>query len=547
MKILNARQMREIDRLTVERCGIPWSILMETAGSRVVEAIVELIGPVAGRYIAVLCGKGNNGGDGAVIARQLWMRGASVDAFLFGRIDETKGEARVNFEILHRISEGKGGNEHPSSDLFFYEDASVEQVDMGYDVVVDAIFGAGLSRPVEGIHAEAIETIRMIRGHETSLIVSVDIPSGLSSDQGAPIGIHVDADLTVSFTAPKPGNVLSPACRSNGDLIIASIGTPDWLIDRESGSSLNLVEEGMVSSWLRDTVRPVDAHKGAVGDVLLVAGSRGKTGAAALASAATLRAGAGLVTVATAMSAQTLLVGQVLPEVMTEPLEETREGSISHSALDRALELTQPRTVLAIGPGLSSADPETREFVRQLLTQRRLPVILDADGLNAVAPWPADLRASDDLPIIVTPHPGEMARLTGLSNSEVTSDRLAVARDFARRSGAVTVLKGSRTIIASPDGDLFVNATGNPGMATAGSGDVLTGLLAGLLAQRPGDPLGAAIAAVYLHGLAGDLAARQSGIRSLIASDITGHLSEAFLLIGGTPEHGDLNFIKRII
>ncbi|QQS45598.1 MAG: NAD(P)H-hydrate dehydratase [Acidobacteriota bacterium] len=547
MKILNARQMREIDRLTVERCGIPWSILMETAGSRVVEAIVERIGPVAGRYIAVLCGKGNNGGDGAVIARQLWMRGASVDAFLFGRIDETKGEARVNFEILHRISEGKGGNEHPSSDLFFYEDASVEQVDMGYDVVVDAIFGAGLSRPAEGIHAEAIETIRMIRGHETSLIVSVDIPSGLSSDQGAPIGIHVDADLTVSFTAPKPGNVLSPACRSNGDLIIASIGTPDWLIDRESGSSLNLVEEGMVSSWLRDTVRPVDAHKGAVGDVLLVAGSRGKTGAAALASAATLRAGAGLVTVATAMSAQTLLVGQVLPEVMTEPLEETREGSISHSALDRALELTQPRTVLAIGPGLSSADPETREFVRQLLTQRRLPVILDADGLNAVAPWPADLRASDDLPIIVTPHPGEMARLTGLSNSEVTSDRLAVARDFARRSGAVTVLKGSRTIIASPDGDLFVNATGNPGMATAGSGDVLTGLLAGLLAQRPGDPLGAAIAAVYLHGLAGDLAARQSGIRSLIASDITGHLSEAFLLTGGTPEHGDLNFIKRII
>lgn len=539
--------MREIDRLTVERCGIPWSILMETAGSRVVEAIVERIGPVAGRYIAVLCGKGNNGGDGAVIARQLWMRGASVDAFLFGRIDETKGEARVNFEILHRISEGKGGNEHPSSDLFFYEDASVEQVDMGYDVVVDAIFGAGLSRPAEGIHAEAIETIRMIRGHETSLIVSVDIPSGLSSDQGAPIGIHVDADLTVSFTAPKPGNVLSPACRSNGDLIIASIGTPDWLIDRESGSSLNLVEEGMVSSWLRDTVRPVDAHKGAVGDVLLVAGSRGKTGAAALASAATLRAGAGLVTVATAMSAQTLLVGQVLPEVMTEPLEETREGSISHSALDRALELTQPRTVLAIGPGLSSADPETREFVRQLLTQRRLPVILDADGLNAVAPWPADLRASDDLPIIVTPHPGEMARLTGLSNSEVTSDRLAVARDFARRSGAVTVLKGSRTIIASPDGDLFVNATGNPGMATAGSGDVLTGLLAGLLAQRPGDPLGAAIAAVYLHGLAGDLAARQSGIRSLIASDITGHLSEAFLLTGGTPEHGDLNFIKRII
>lgn len=546
MKILNAQQIREIDRLTVERFGIPWPILMETAGGRVVEALIERIGTVAGRYIAVLCGKGNNGGDGAVIARLLWMRGASVDAFLFGRIVETKGEALTNFEILQRLAEEKGNAEHPSSDLFFYENASVEQIDAGYDVVIDAIFGTGLNRPAQGILAEAIETIRLIRGHETSLIVSVDIPSGLSSDRAAPIGVHVDADLTISFTAPKIGNILAPACRANGELIIAAIGTPEWIIDEESGSWLNLVEREMIASWLGDTERPIDAHKGTVGDVLLFSGSRGKTGAAALASAATLRAGAGLVTVATAGSAQAMMVGQVLPEVMTEPLEETARGAISSRAIERALELSNKRTVLAIGPGLSSADQDTRTFVREMLAQRRAPVVLDADGLNAVAPWPDDLQGSDDLPIIVTPHPGEMARLSGLANSDVTSDRIAIAREFARRSGAITVLKGSRTIIASPDGEVFVNATGNPGMATAGSGDVLTGLLAGLLAQRPGDPLGATIAAVYLHGLAGDLATRKKGMRSLLASDIIDHLSEAFLITGGENERGEINSIKRI-
>ncbi len=534
MKILIAQQMREIDRMTVERCGIPWPILMETAGSRVVEALIDRVGPVAGRRIGVFCGRGNNGGDGAVIARLLGMRDARVDAYLFGRIEETGGEARANFEILQKLS--VGASNHTSENLQFHEDAAPGTIGSDFEIVIDALFGTGLSRPVEGMYAEVIDKIRMLRSHSGALVVSVDIPSGLPSDSAAPIGVHVDADLTVSFTAPKVGNVLAPACRSNGDLVVASIGTPDWLVEEHSGSNLNLVEPGMVTAWLRETRRPVDAHKGTVGDVLIFAGSRGKTGAAALASHATLRTGAGLVTVATAASAQDLLVGQVLPEVMTEPLAETGNGAISDGALPRAVELARRRTVLAVGPGISSSDDETRRFVVELVSGRKLPIVIDADGLNALAPWPTGIRGSDDLPIIITPHPGEMARLTGLTTGEVNADRIGTARGFAARSGAITVLKGSRSVIASPDGEVWVNPTGNPGMATAGSGDVLTGIISGLLAQRPGDPVGAAVAGVYLHGLAGDLAAAELGQRSVIASDLIAHLSRALIASGDTTD-----------
>lgn len=534
MKILIAQQMREIDRMTVERCGIPWPILMETAGGRVVEALIDRVGTVAGRRIGVFCGRGNNGGDGAVIARLLRMRDALVDAYLFGRIEETGGEARANFEILQKLS--AGASNHTSENLQFHEDAAPVTIRSDFEIVIDALFGTGLSRPVEGIYAEVIDKIRMLRSHNGALVVSVDIPSGLPSDSAAPIGVHVDADLTVSFTAPKIGNVLAPACRSNGDLVVASIGTPDRLVEEHSGSNLNLVEPDRVTAWLRETRRPVDAHKGTAGDVLIFAGSRGKTGAAALASHATLRAGAGLVTVATAASAQDLLVGQVLPEVMTEPLAETGNGAISDESLPRAVELARRRTVLTVGPGISSSGDETRRFVVELVSGRKLPMVIDADGLNALAPWPAGIRGSDDLPIIVTPHPGEMARLTGLTTEEVNADRIATARGFAARSGAITVLKGSRTVIASPDGEVWINPTGNPGMATAGSGDVLTGIISGLLAQRPGDPVGAAVAGVYLHGLAGDLAAAGLGQRSVIASDLIAHLSRALIASGDTTD-----------
>jgi NAD(P)H-hydrate epimerase len=298
--------------------------------------------------------------------------------------------------------------------------------------------------------------------------------------------------------------------------------------------------------------------------VLLIAGSRGKTGAAALASGAILRAGAGLVTVATSRSAQSLLVTQTLNEVMTEALDETPDGAISHSALDHALRLAQKRTVVAVGPGLSSADESTRRFVRDFVGQRNTPLVIDADGLNALAPWPEELQGSEEMPIVITPHPGEMARLTGMTIAEVNADRIAVALGFAEKHRVITVLKGNRTVIAAPMKfavpeyrftDVYIVPTGNAGMATAGSGDVLTGLVASFLAQSPrltdeikvgSGSRDAVASAVYLHGLAGDIAASKLGMRSLIASDIIANLSEAILMVGGDTERGRTNTISTI-
>lgn len=544
MKIFTAAQMRELDRLTVERCGIPYSTLMETAGSRVVEAL-QANGGLS--YCTVFCGKGNNGGDGAVIARLLWLRGIPVEVLLFGRLEETAGEARTNFEIVKRLAEAEvtsGGG-----DLAFIEITAESQLTEVFysSLVVDALFGTGLSRPVEGLAAKAIQLINQRKRGlpESTRVISVDIPSGLSSDLPNPIGPFVQADVTVSFTGPKLGNVLAPACEANGKLVIANIGTPDQLL-MESASKLYLTEAWDVSEFLTEARRAAQAHKTSVGDVLLIAGSRGKTGAAALSAETVLRAGAGLVTVATARSAQALLVTQCKNEVMTEGLAENEAGAISEAALERALQLAAKRAVLALGPGLSSSDEATCRFVREFVAQRRAPLVIDADGLNALAPWPEALQGADELPLIITPHPGEMARLTGKTNAEVVTDRLNVAREFATKHHVITVLKGSRSLIAAPNGEVYVNPTGNAGMATAGSGDVLTGLLAGLLAQHPQAALDATIAAVYLHGLAGDLAAAKLGQRSLIASDLIAHLSEAILQVGGAAERGQTNSITTI-
>lgn len=549
MKIFTAEQMRELDRLTVERCGIPYATLMETAGSRVVDAIIQHYGSVKHKCCMVYCGKGNNGGDGAVIARLLWMQEAApIYISLFGKISDLKGETRTNFEIIKQISEEEIQQQGISR--IFFQEITISEEKPGFncfncDLVIDALIGTGITRPVDGLYADAVQASNKPKdyndyfadSYRRPYIVAVDIPSGLSSDGEHPIGPHVRADLTVSFTGPKIGNVLPPACDANGKLVIAPIGTPAWLFD-EVGSQLNLVEEAQIKDWLNASRRASTAHKGAVGDVLLIAGSRGKTGAAALAAETVLRAGAGLVTVATARSAQPLLVTQCKNEVMTEGLGENEAGAITHAALEQALQFAAKRTVLALGPGLSSSDEGTRRFVRAFVEQRSAPLVIDADGLNALAPWPTELKGSDELPIIITPHPGEMARLTSKTNAEISADRINITRAFATQHHVITVLKGSRTLIAAPDGQVYVNPTGNAGMATAGSGDVLTGLLAGLIAQRPQAPLKATIAAVYLHGLAGDIAAHKLGQRSLIASDLIVNLSEAILQVGGEAEKG---------
>src|SRR5215510_2650803 len=573
MKILTAQQMREIDRLTVEQCGVSYATLMETAGARVVEAILRHYGNVEGKSFWILSNKGNDFCNEAFLARLIRMRGARIKLWLFGKLEDVQGEARANIDCVRTLVTSGGiifNEVGPTpSDVKSHRPAGMtEDIERRLfrqpDFVVDAIFGTGLTRPVEGRIATFISDLKDFRKEYDLKVIAVDIPSGLSSDSGQPIGPHIEADLTVTFTSPKIGNVLPPSCHANGKLVVASIGTPNWLIEEECPSQLYLVSESQVADWLRLSRRPEDAHKGSVGDLLLIAGSRGKTGAAALASGAILRAGAGLVTVATSRSAQSLLVTQAWNEVMTEALDETPDGAISHSALGRALQLAQKRTVVAVGPGLSSADESTRRFVRDFVGQRNTPLVIDADGLNALAPWPEELQGSEEMPIVITPHPGEMARLTGMTTAEVNADRITVAREFAEKHRVITVLKGNRTVIAAPlkfaDPDhrfteVYIVPTGNAGMATAGSGDVLTGIVASFLAQSPrltGElKLGsgsrdAVVSAVYLHGLAGDIAASKLGMRPLIASDIIANLSEAILQVGGDAERGRTNTISTI-
>ncbi|HJZ67336.1 MAG TPA: NAD(P)H-hydrate dehydratase [Blastocatellia bacterium] len=532
MKILSAEEMREVDRLTTERYGVPSLLLMENAAARTVEATEKKFGDVAGRRALVICGRGNNGGDGAAIARLLHNKGASVDVLLLGRIEDTRGDAKTNFDAALDIAATAGPNfrfiEIETAEQFWAEATASPHA-----LYFDAMFGTGLTRPASGLFEEAIH---LFNDHTAGRpVISVDIPSGVPSDSAELIGPAIKADLTVTFTAPKIGSILPPAADLRGELVIAPIGSPDELINA-SGSRLNLVERSDVERLLAESRRSPHANKGDVGKVLIVAGSRGKTGAACLAGEAALRAGCGLVTIATAESSQPVVASRAIPECMTEPLEETNAGSVAREAAERALELAAERDVVAIGPGLGSTDKSTRAFVRAVTMKRQRPMVIDADGLNCLSPWATNLVGTADLPLVLTPHPGEMSRLISRPIAEIVKNRIDLARSFAEDRSVILVLKGSPTMTAAPDGEVYVNSTGNAGMATGGTGDVLTGMIASLIAQKPDDPLAATIAAVYLHGLAGDIAGSRAGTRAMIASDITAHLGEAFLEVGGDGE-----------
>jgi hydroxyethylthiazole kinase-like uncharacterized protein yjeF len=529
MKVLSAAQMRQVDRLTCEQYAVPSLLLMESAAARTVEVVENRYGPLVDKRALIICGKGNNGGDGAAIARQLWMRRAKVTVLLLGKIEEARGDARTNFDIVRAIAGADSTLqviEVETSEHFWQQAGS-----RTHDIIFDAIFGTGLARPATGIFEEAIRFLNQCG----RAVISIDVPSGIASDSFELIGPAVRAHLTVSFTAPKIANVLPPASDYSGELVVVHIGSPAVLVN-SSGSQLNLVERSDVEAWLTSSRRSPHANKGDVGKVLIVAGSRGKTGAACLVGEAAMRAGAGLVTVATPASSQPVVASHLIKECMTEPLAETHAGTISREAVERTLELAAERDVVAIGPGIGSSEEATRMFVRAVVIQRQRPMVIDADGLNSLAPWAENLRGSSELPLILTPHPGEMARLVGKPVAEVIRNRVELSRRFATEYGVILVLKGSRTLIAAPDGEVYVNPTGNAGMATGGSGDVLTGVIAGLLAGKRDDPLKATIAAVYLHGLAGDIAASEIGTRAMIASDITTHLGDAFIQIGGPQE-----------
>jgi hydroxyethylthiazole kinase-like uncharacterized protein yjeF len=508
MKIVTAAEMRETDRVTSERFGVPSLTLMENAGSAVAEFVTTHY-PSAKR-IGVICGKGNNGGDGFVAARKLHEAGKDVRMLLLAERSELRGDAAEMFTKLPLapvIVSAKEQLKAESAGAVF-----------AADVLVDAILGTGFRPPVSELYAEAIAALNA----SPASVVAVDIPSGADADvMGEQVGAVARADAVVTFTAPRPAHIFGML--TPGPTVISSIGSPDEAI--VSSLQLNLITARDIAPLIGP--RSPTANKGSFGHVLVLGGATGKAGAAAMAGMAVLRAGAGLSTVATAKSVLAT-VGGFHPELMTEPLDETDAGSISLASLQqgRMDALVKGKTVLAVGPGISR-HPDTAAFVRGVIKKYKMQIVLDADGLNAFEDRAAELKNKAGA-LVITPHPGEMARLTGLTIAAVQRDRLNVARSFGREHQLIVVLKGHRTLVAQPDGTVWVNTTGNPGMATGGTGDILTGMVSGLIAQNPDRVAEAVIAAVHLHGLAGDVARESMGEHSLVATDLLTALPEAF-------------------
>ena len=511
MRILNAAQMREADRRTIEDIGIPSLVLMENAGRQVVAAMEAIHTDLAERQVAVLCGRGNNGGDGFVVARTLVQRGVDVSVFLVGRVSDVRGDARTNLEILGRL--GVTVVEIADSQAWELHLSEVRDCTL----IVDAIFGTGLNAPVTGL----IESVIADVNASSIPVVSIDLPSGLSADSCFPIGESIEAGTTVTLAAPKLPLVLPPAETRAGDIVIADIGIPADVIDGVEGPRIELLTRSSAREHL--TPRAPDSHKGDYGHVLVVAGSRGKTGAAHLSGMGALRSGAGLITVATPASCLNV-VASMAPEYMTVGLAEADAG-LDPDGVDALLDMA--RDVVAIGPGLGQA-PGTREFVKALVDRATMPLVVDADGLNAFSGDPDRLTGREGRDVIITPHPGEMARLVGMSTDEVQASRIEVARNFAVSHHLYVVLKGHRTLIATPDGQIFINPTGNPGMSTGGTGDVLTGMVAAWLAHLL-DAEAACKVAVYLHGMAGDLAEADEGEVAMTAGDVAAHIGDAIL------------------
>ncbi|MBI5408523.1 MAG: NAD(P)H-hydrate dehydratase [Nitrospirae bacterium] len=534
LKAATAKELQEIDRVTIERYGISGAILMERAGLAVVSRTNDLF---PDEKIIVLCGGGNNGGDGFVAARILHNQGRSVEVFLTARPEALKGDAKATYDAAVKF-----GVKIFSLDKFLTLNSNLSTPN---SMIVDALLGAGLNKNVRHPLSEVIEKVNKL----SAPVMSIDIPSGISSDNGQIMGCAIKAKYTVSFGLPRMGHLLYPGAEYTGKLFIEDIGFPRKLLKSQK-IAVNLLQKEDMTSMLPQ--RPKYSHKGTYGHVLLLAGSRGKTGAALMAAKACLRSGAGLVTIGIPETLVNAFQSRVTEEMIL-PLPDKGNGTLSYKSIAAILELLKKRfDVLAIGPGLSP-DDEIPDLVIRLVTESDVPAVIDADGLNAMAGKTRILKRCR-APVILTPHVGEMARLLSqrsavsgqqseLKKNEkrktkneidnlklkahIEQDRINTAISFSKRTRTYLVLKGAPTVIAAPEGNAFINSTGNPGMATAGSGDVLTGMISAFLAQKL-SPLNASILGVYMHGLAGDLAAEKKGMHSLTASDIIKEIPKAF-------------------
>lgn len=520
MKVVTAQEMRKIDQQTIEQVGIPGAVLMEHAGTAVVRTIRQRF-PECQR-IAVIVGKGNNGGDGLVIARQLAHVGQPIQIFLVSPPESFTGDALTNLQIAENLdlpitlvlseNELKGARSQIAS----------------ADLIVDSIFGTGLRGGVHGFIAEVIECI-----NKTGCpVVAIDLPSGLSADTGIAEGACVQATYTVTMGLPKRGNLIHPGAAFTGKLEVADIGFPPSVIDAQD-IQIRWTQPSDAAQLLPQ--RPTHSHKGTYGRVFVAAASTGMTGAAALTSAGALRVGAGLVTLGAPKSLNPVLEVK-LTEVMTLPLPETAEGSLALEAKSHILEAVErTKSVLAIGPGLSQ-HPETVAFVHSLIRESNTPTVIDADGINALSKS-TEILASLSPESVLTPHPGEMARLIGSTVEALERDRIGIAQRFAETHDVTLVLKGAPTVVANENGEVWINSTGNAGMATGGMGDILTGLIAGLMAQKA-STFDAAVLGVYLHGLAGDIVAESIGMHGLMAGDVLNSVPEALKLCSAQSQGG---------
>ncbi|MCX8131262.1 MAG: NAD(P)H-hydrate dehydratase [Clostridia bacterium] len=510
MKVVTPKQMSDIDNAAITKIGIPGVVLMENAALRVVEEILKELVTVKDRKILVFAGKGNNGGDAFAVARHLFNKGALVKVYILAEKESITKDAGINLSIIDKM----GVDTAEVTDASDTEDIKTELERA--DIVIDGIFGTGLKGEVKGTAKKIIELINSSK----RTVIAIDTPSGVCGTTGNVLGAGIKADKTVTFALPKLGLIVHPADGHVGELVVADIGMPEKAI-ADIDIKTHLLDRSFISGLIPK--RAVESNKGDYGRVLILSGSTGMTGAGILSAGAALRTGAGLVYLGVpALLAS--IYDAALIEAVIVPLEDEGKGILSQSSAAHVLGKLQRMSAVAVGPGLSTGEG-VHEIVRNVVCHAQVPVILDADALNVLAgdiSLLANLRAD----AVLTPHPGEMSRLTGISIDEIQKDRIGVSREFACKWKVTLVLKGSKTVIAFPDGNIFINTTGNSGMATAGTGDVLTGIIASFVGQGL-TAANAAIAGVYLHGLAGDNAARIKGEHGLVAGDLVEELPYA--------------------
>lgn len=509
MWLATAEEMRGLDQAAIQDYGIPGMVLMENAGLAVVQKIKEhFSGDLTKRRVLILVGKGNNGGDGLVVARHLFNLGAEPKLFLLCKPEELQGDAAANWQIVSKMAV-------PCQLILSERDLNLIRVGLIYsELVVDSIFGTGFHGAVQGLTARLIEMVNEAK----KPVIAVDLPSGMEANSGAVKGVCIRADETVTFGLAKIGLVLEPAAGFVGRLTVADISLPADLIRKQRFKRF-LLE----SQWCREKIprRPAESHKGSFGHVLVIGGAPGMSGAPLLAAAAAVRSGAGLVTAAVPRGINNIIEVKIT-EAMSRPLPETDQGTISLSSLNVLQELARGK-VAVLGPGLSR-QKETGDLVRAFIANMPCPAVVDADALFALAGC-REILLKSKFPLVLTPHPGEMASLLGISTADVQSNRIEVALRAAAEWKVTVVLKGTKTLVATPAGMLYINPSGNPGMATGGAGDVLSGVIGSFMAQGM-KPEEAAAAGVYFHGLAGDAAARQKGWMGLAAGDLVEFLPE---------------------